>query len=298
MELETIAEGLLFPEGPVLLADGSVIFVEIARGTLSWARNGGVEVVAELGGGPNGAALGPDGAIYVCNNGGRFDFAEADGLRFPGPRPPAHCGGSIQRVDLATASVETIYEACDGRPLLAPNDLVFDRGGGFWFTDHGTGADDGGLFHARPDGSQITRWLEAQHSPNGVGLSPDERVVYVADTGRRTVRAFELAAPGVLAGPASGGADRLLAQLPEGHLPDSLAVEASGKVCVGTLLNGGITVVDPGGAVEHVPVPDLMTTNLCFGGADLRDAVLTLSSTGKLARARWPRPGLKLNFSA
>jgi len=69
-ELKVIAEGLRFPEGPIAMADGSVLLVEIARGTLSRVRDGRVEVVADLGGGPNGAAIGPDGACYVCNNGG------------------------------------------------------------------------------------------------------------------------------------------------------------------------------------------------------------------------------------
>src|SRR6185369_3413209 len=85
--IEILAEGLLFPEGPVAMADGSVILVEIARGTLSRVRSGRIEVVADLGGGPNGAALGPDGAMYICNNGGRFQFNEVDGNLFPGPRP-------------------------------------------------------------------------------------------------------------------------------------------------------------------------------------------------------------------
>ncbi|MGH6988174.1 MAG: SMP-30/gluconolactonase/LRE family protein, partial [Caulobacteraceae bacterium] len=79
---------------------------------------------------------------------------------------------------------------------------------------------------------------------------------------------------------------------------DSLAVEAGGKVCVATILNGGITAFDPDGSIEHFAVPDLVTTNICFGGADMRDASITASSTGKLYRCRWPRPGLKLAFNA
>jgi gluconolactonase len=75
-------------------------------------------------------------------------------------------------------------------------------------------------------------------------------------------------------------------------------VEASGKVCVATILNGGVTVFDPDGSTEHHPVPDLICTNICFGGSDMRDAWITASSTGKLYRTRWPRPGLRLNFNA
>jgi gluconolactonase len=67
--MRTIASGLRFPEGPIAMDDGSVVLVEIERGTLSRVNPGGsIEVIAELGGGPNGAAMGPDGAISVCNN--------------------------------------------------------------------------------------------------------------------------------------------------------------------------------------------------------------------------------------
>jgi gluconolactonase len=78
---------------------------------------------------------------------------------------------------------------------------------------------------------------------------------------------------------------------------DSMAVDSAGNVCVATLMNGGITVVSPdGSSVEHVPFPDIYTTNICFGGGDLRTAYLTLSSSGRLVAAQWPRPGLALNY--
>ena len=75
MNLEILATGLQFPEGPVVFDDGSVIFVEIKSGNLTRYWNGKTEVVATLGGGPNGAALGPDGAMYICNNGG-FEWSD------------------------------------------------------------------------------------------------------------------------------------------------------------------------------------------------------------------------------
>ena len=143
-------------------------------------------MVAQTGGGPNGAAIGPDGKIYVTNNGGSFEWLDVNGLTIPGPTPASHVGGSIQRVDIATGQVETLYEACDGKRLVGPNDLVFDRQGGMWFSDHGCSTPEGkkfgGLYYARPDGSKIVRHKDHMVSPNGVGLSPDETRVYLADT--------------------------------------------------------------------------------------------------------------------
>ncbi|MFI5041206.1 MAG: SMP-30/gluconolactonase/LRE family protein, partial [Acidimicrobiales bacterium] len=114
-----VGEGLAFPEGPVALADGTVLVVELLAGRLSRITPAGTELVAEPGGGPNGAAIGPDGAVYVCNNGG---------LRNGG-------GARFERVDLATGAVERIVAQVGDHPLRAPNDLVFDRAGGDWFTD-------------------------------------------------------------------------------------------------------------------------------------------------------------------
>ena len=303
MDIELVAEGLKFPEGPVAMADGSVIFTEIAGQRMTRVTpDGTVETWAETGGGPNGAAIGPDGAMWVTNNGGSFDFQEVGGLLIPGPTPPSHVGGYIQRIDPATRKAETIYDSCDGKRLNGPNDLVFDKQGGMWFTDHGCstpeGRKHGALYYARTDGSKITRVREHMISPNGVGLSPDEKTVYVADTMLGRLWAFDVAAPGELAEPPPFQPGRVLCNLPGYQLLDSLAVEAGGKVCVATIINGGITAFDPDGSTEHYPFPDLLVTNICFGGPDMTTAWVTASGTGKLYKAKWPRPGLKLNYNA
>jgi gluconolactonase len=303
MDIELVTEGLLFPEGPIAMNDGSVILTEIEGQRLTRvAPDGKKTTVAETGGGPNGAAIGPDGKIYVTNNGGSFEWLKQDGLTVPGPTPASHTGGYIQRVDIASGRCETVYEACDGRRLAGPNDLVFDKQGGFWFTDHGTNNPEwrkhGALYYARPDGSRIVRARDHLISPNGVGLSPDEKVVYMADTHLGRLWAFDLDGPGNLP-PQSGFAPgRVIHTLPGYQLLDSLAVEAGGKVCVATIINGGVTAFDPDGTTEHYPFPDLITTNICFGGSDMQTAWVTCSTTGKLFRCRWPRPGLKLNFNA
>lgn len=136
-ESTLVTEGLRFPEGPVALPDGRVLLVEIARGTITEvAPDGAQRILATPGGGPNGAALGPDGALYICNNGG-FEWHERDGRLYPGDQPADYSGGRIERLDLTTGELTVLYDACEGRPLCGPNDLVFDRTGGFWFTDHG-----------------------------------------------------------------------------------------------------------------------------------------------------------------
>ena len=305
MELELVADGLLFPEGPIAMGDGSIILTEIAAGRLTRVTpGGGKEVLVETGGGPNGAAIGPEGAVWICNNGGAFSYIEDQGLLIPGPTPPGHQGGSIQRFDLGSGKLDTVYDSCEGRRLIGPNDIVFDAHGGFWFTDYGsstaTGRNFGAVCHAKADGSHISRQREELFAPNGIGLSPDGKVVYVADTWLQRLWALDVAAPGELAPPPFPGVvhGRVIANLPDVQLLDSLAVEAGGKVCVATIMNGGITVFDPAGTTEHVAVPDLVTTNICFGGEDMRDAWITASSTGKLYKTRWSRPGLRINYNA
>ncbi len=310
-QVREIASGLQFPEGPIALADGSVLVVEIKRGTLTRVKpNGKLEVIAETGGGPNGAAIGPDGMVYVCNDGG-FQWMEMDGLTIPGHTPYNYTRGSIQRVDLSTGKVETLYTQCDGHALKGPNDIVFDSTGGFWFTDFGKtddrSRDRTGVFYAKTDGSMIKEVVFPMDGPNGIGLAPGDKKLYVAETFTARVWQWEVAGPGelvrgagiggpLLEGP--GGAT-LLTGLPGYQLLDSLAVDSEGYVCVATIINGGITAISPDGQkIEHVPLPDVITTNLCFGGKDLRTAYATLSSTGKLVAFDWPRPGLKLHFNA
>jgi gluconolactonase len=305
MDIELVTEGLRFPEGPIAMNDGSVILTEIKGQCLTRVLPDGTkETVAETGGGPNGAAIGPDGKIYVANNGGSFEWIENGGLTIPGPTPATHKGGYIQRVDIASGKVETVYgpDACPGGRLNGPNDLVFDKQGGIWFTDHGCGDEDGrkwgAIYYAKPDGSSITRVREHQIAPNGIGLSPDETVVYWVDTNLGRLWALDLEGPGQPGPQAGFQPARVVCNLPGYQLLDSLAVEAGGKVCAATIINGGITAFDPDGSTEHYPFPDLITTNICFGGADMQTAWVTCSSTGKLFKCRWPRPGLKLNFNA
>ena len=300
-DVTEITSGLQFPEGPIAMRDGSVVLVEIKRQTLTRVRpDGSQEVIAELGGGPNGAALGPDGRCYVCNNGG-FTWSAVNGLTLPGDQPDDYQGGSIQVVDLATGAVETLYAECDGVKLRGPNDLVFDAEGGFFFSDLGKtrhrDRDRGGVFYAKADGSAIQEVIWPLETPNGVGLSPDGTRLYVAETLTGRLHGFDLTAPGEVATAAPLGGS-LVAGLPGMQLFDSLAVDGMGNICVATIVNGGITSISPDGqTIGHVPTDDLLTTNICFGGEDLRTAYITLSGTGRLVSMPWETAGLALHFA-
>ncbi len=300
--MKILAEGLRFPEGPVWMKDGSVALVEIARGTVTVVEaDGRVRVLATPGGGPNGLAAGPGGLLYVCNNGG-FAWIEADGTLRPTTQAADYSGGRIETVDPATGTVRRLYDQCDGHALRGPNDLVFDSQGGFYFTDLGKvrarERDWGGVYYAKADGSRIVELAFPVMTPNGIGLSPDERTVYVAETESGRLWAFDLESPGVAAKqphPSPHGG-RIVHGMGGFQRFDSLAVDEAGNICVATLVTGAVTVVSPAGEiVRQVAFPDRHTTNVCFGGADRRTAFVTLSGIGQLVSLPWDGPaGLRL----
>lgn len=303
LPITEIASGLAFPEGPIAMPDGTIVLVEMFGPRLTRVGpDGRTETIAEIPGGPNGAAVGPDGAIYVCNNGGAFTPVDLGGMMLPGPfDPQRYIGGRIQRVDPHTGAVSDLYTECDGRPLRAPNDLVMDGHGGFWFTDHGIRdreartSDMTGIYYARCDGSSIAEVVFPTDAPNGIGLSPDGDTLYWAETHTGRVYRRAVIDSGVLAPAAPLDTSVVLFGLPGLQLLDSLAVDGAGNICVATIVNGGITVISPDGtAVDHVATGDLLTTNICFGGDDMHTAFVTLSSTGRLVSMPWPHAGLRL----
>lgn len=308
LDFRVVTDGLIFPEGPIALADGSVLVVEIKGARLIRVLPDGTkEVVAELGGGPNGAAIGPDGACYVANNGG-FHWLSEDifgvtGYMRPHGRAHDYTGGSIQRVDLATGEVTTLYTHCDGVPINGPNDIAFDANGDMWFTDHGKTygrqMDLGAVYHAAADGSAIRQAIFPMITPNGCGLSPDGKTFYATETETGRLWRWPITGRGEVGKrpwPSPNGGE-LLGQATGYQRFDSFALEENGNICVGTLVTGGITVFSPEGEkLEYWEGPEPYCTNICFGGPDMRTAYITVSGHGLLIAADWPRPGLKLAY--
>ncbi len=298
-----VTRGLRFPEGPIAMADGSVLVVEIEGARLTRVLTDGSKVtIADLSGGPNGAAIGPDGKCYVCNNGGFNWITEPDGFLRPHGRADNYEKGGIQRVDLESGAVEWLYTQCDGDPIMGPNDIVFDADGGMWFTDHGKSydrlMDRGAVFYARTDGSFITQAAFPMITANGVGISPDGRTLYATETETGRLWAWPILGPGELGKepwPSPNGG-RFIGG-PTGYQRfDSLAVEAGGNICVASLVDAGISVFAPtGGLIEFHAAPEFYCTNIAFGGEGLRTAFITLSGYGQLIAADWPRAGLALN---
>jgi gluconolactonase len=192
--------------------------------------------------------------------------------------------GSIQRVNQSTGAVEDV-------PLRGPNYIVFDAYGGFWFTDLGKSTDHyrhhSAIYYAWADGSRFVRARTPMVTPNGIGLSPDGRTLCVAETMTSRLWGFGIEERSKLRQPETMIPGKLIVTMPNCQLFDSLAVQADGKVCVATLICGGITIIDPvTGTTEYLDVPDEpFVTNTCFGGLGIRDAWITASGGGNLSHA-------------
>ncbi len=329
-DFRVVATGLNYPEGPVYRPDGTVLVCEIGAGKLTLVHPDGTkDTFADLGGGPNGAAIGPDGAVYVCNDAGFLI------VKFPGSdisvaigQMPGSPGGSIQRV-APDGTAKTLYTeftatpspipfAAKGTlPLKSPDDLVFDSSGGFWFTDWGKDhldtrtRDTTGVYYARPDGSSIKEMIFPLSAPNGIALSLDEKRLYVAETYTRRILYWELSGPGqIKPNPRTeDGAYLLTAKIPFEANLDSMNMDEEGNLYVTSFLpyglddntRGGITVVSPQGEILewidiNIGVADPLPSNICFGGPGRRTAFITLSGTGRLVACEMRVPGKKPAF--
>jgi gluconolactonase len=330
-EFSVIATGLAYPEGPVCLPDGSVAVVEVKGGNLvRFAQSAGAWTEVQripLGLSPNGAALGPDGLLWVANSGG-YNFlplglppdSKEWTLNIPTTGATSQPAGCIQKVDLQSGAVTTFCATGSpggGQLLRAPDDLVFDAAGGLWFTDYGRligGAREvTGVFYLPAGSSQPQRKLDNRTSPNGIGLSPDGSRLYVAETQSRWIMSWELdpAKTGSIVDPKCTLDKAIpLAPMPNFAQPDSLALDEEGNIYVASMvvdgLNpftpGGITVFSPNGEqLDYIsidtPIPDPLPSNICFGGPERKTAFITLGGTGQLVTRRMPIAGLRKHFA-
>jgi gluconolactonase len=245
-----LASGLGFPEGPVVLPDGSIVLCDGNTGQLLRWSDGEMGVFAETGGSPWGAILGTDGAIYLTQGG-----------NVPGAADQSFVPG-IQRVT-ADGTVETLSTMVAGITLAGPNDLAFGPDGRLWFTDSGTEQDDrydprspGQLFvmDASGDGEQV---LERPNVyPNGIAFDAQGRLFWTESMSQRVCRLDD-------------GEPTIFCQLPPTHIPDGMAIAADGRLFVCTTTSGGLTVLSPEGEMLDEITIGNNATNCIFDGPTL-----------------------------
>ena len=287
--LRAVTTGLRFPEGPIAMDDGTVLVSEIEGAAITRVSPDGTMRPIDCGGGVNGAALGPDGAVYVCNDGG-LAFMTEDGIRFPHALATGNDGGYLQRVDLETESVETVFTYCNDTRIGNLNDIVFDTAGWCYIVDTTVGA----VYYADPLAGVIGVAEQGLEFPNGMGLSPDGTRLYVSETYAGRILRWDVTAPGVLANKTE------LYNTNGTHHWDGLAIDGAGNICASNLQHSGITVISPTGNVLAkfvTPLLDTFVTNICFGGPAGNTAYICSSGRGILYSVEWPWPGLRLNFA-
>jgi sugar lactone lactonase YvrE len=254
--VEKVADGFQFTEGPVWVTDGYLLFSDIPADTIYKWRPGSTsaEVFRQPSGHSNGLTLDSQGRLLACEHDRRVSRAEVDG------------------------SAVVIAERYQGRRLNSPNDIVSKSDGSTYFTDppyglprqeEGKELDFNGVYRLSPDGA-LTLLDDSFERPNGLAFSPDERVLYVDDSDKGHIRAFDVQADGTLAN------GRVFAELvkpgAEG-VPDGMKVDVRGNVfCTGA---GGIWVLDPAGErLGVIEVPEV-PANLAWGDEDLKTLYIT-----------------------
>jgi gluconolactonase len=263
-----------FLEGPVVDDDGHLYVTDIPWGRIFRIDPAGEwTLVAEYDGEPNGMKQVTPGTMLIT------DYRNG-----------------LMRLDVATGQVTPYLERRNSERFRGVNDLVLDARGNIYFTDQGqTGMHDptGRVYRLRPDG-QLDLLLSNAPSPNGVALSPDGRVLFVAVTRGNAVWRGPLMADGSLA----KVGQFFMSHGPSG--PDGLAVDSDGRLLVANPGLGVVWVLDGlGEPVEVLRGPrGASLTNLAFGGPDRRDLFVTDSSHGTLLRARMTSPGAPLHGAA
>jgi len=272
-KIERLATGFLFTEGPVWNANrGHLLFSDIPGNRISrWNSGAGISEFRSPSGKSNGLTLDLNGRLIACEHANRrVSRTEHDG------------------------TVVTIASHYKGKKLNSPNDVVVKSDGSVYFTDPPYGLNPMfgtleeqelpfyGVYRLSPDGEELSLLID-DSVPNGLAFSPDESLLYVADTERNHLRVFDVTTEGR----AING--RIFAELPgEPLAPDGLKVDVKGNVYVTG--RGGIWVMNPEGTLLGIiPFPEL-PANLGWGDEDWKTLYVTARSS--LYRVRLNIPGI------
>jgi gluconolactonase len=245
-----LASDLGFPEGPVVMPDGGIVFCDGNTGELRSWHDGTVSRYAFTGGSPWGAVLGSDDAIYVTQGG-----------NVPGSGDEsAVCG--IQRVR-ADGTVELLSSEIDGHVLAAPNDLAFGPDGRLYFTESGTEQDPrvetptpGRLFVLDSTGGGEMLLERPEAYPNGIAFDAQGRLYWTESMAHRVCRLED-------------GQATTFSQLTDGHVPDGMAFAEDGRLFVCTTISGGVTVLSPDGEILEEIALGEHATNCIFDSSAL-----------------------------
>ncbi|MCY4125548.1 MAG: SMP-30/gluconolactonase/LRE family protein [Pseudomonas sp.] len=292
-KIEVLTSGLGFIEGPLIEHD--VIYLcDIQAGLIKKVVGGKASILANVGGGPNGLAFGPQGYLYVANNGGSMRWKDRDWLILSHGFECQGYDSRIERIDLSTLKVKRVVDQVNGHRFEAIDDLLFDPRGGIWFTDLGRDGHRSRTYGGVYWFDEFTQECREVAYPlpmgaNGIGLSPDNTRLYATEYGAG--RLWSWGTPGAgeldLTGNSSHGG-KLLWQAPDAQLLDSLAVAPNGNIFIASQPHGVFSVFSPAG--EHLVdlrKPEHFPTNLCFDPKKPNVAYATLSSTGTLAKIQW-----------
>jgi gluconolactonase len=273
--VEVFAKGGKFLEGPAFDREGNLWVVSIDSGWVSKiAPDGKWTDVFNTGGQPQGLKFHNDGRLFgVDRKKGVFVY------------------------DPKTQKLSDYVLYFQNENFRGPNDLIFDRQGGLYFTDPwGTSLVNphGALYYVSPEG-KISRLIENMAFPNGIALAPDDKTLYVAETMRNAIWAVQLEEPGVLLVRRA----RILTYLPGGGIGgDGMAVDEQGNLYVAYVDAGEVVVITPKGKIiGAIKLPaggGTFNTNVAFGGAERKTLYITEARENVIYRVKMNVRGLKL----